>query len=121
MDQNDPAWKIAAAAHAAVHDGKGDDAFDKLLGDLKPSSKTLARAYALCVTEQTFWLAGQYKPALTMMINARLQVTLLQEHIAAQERMSRTINILTGVLVVLTVVLVIFGVVEIAQRPDVCY
>jgi hypothetical protein len=50
------------------------------------------------------------------MLNTRLQVALVEEHVVAQKRMGFTINALTWVLVVLTLVLVAFGVVDLCTK-----
>jgi hypothetical protein len=103
MDQNDVAWKIAEATLASIN--TGPDTLDTALTDLKASAKDIARAYALCLTNRTPFGSE----ANRLILNTRLQLALMQEHVAAQKRMGLTINILTTVLVVLTVVLVIFG------------
>jgi hypothetical protein len=108
VDQNDPAWKIAEAALASVN--SGPSILDAALNDSEASAKDIARAYALCLTSQTPFVSTE---ATRLILSARLQVALVREHVAAQRRMGRTINILTGVLVVLTVVLVILGAIAI--------
>ena len=110
MDANHPAWKLAAAAHATW---LGDaDALENAIAELKPSSKTIAQAYALCLTNGL-----PFSPeAARLMLKARLQVAVMEEHVAAQERMGQTINVLTGVLVVLTLLLVVFGFADIADK-----
>jgi hypothetical protein len=110
MDKNDPAWKIAEAAHASTN--SGPDTLDAALTLLKPSAMDIARAYALCLSAGPF--ASSEAPRL--ILSTRLQVALVQEHVEAQRRMGRTINVLTVVLVVLTVALVALGVVAIRMH-----
>ena len=110
MDQQDPAWRIAEAAHASTN--SGPDTLDTALRDLKPSAKDIARAYALCLSAGPF--ASAEAPRL--ILAARLQVALVEEHVKAQQRMGRMITGLTWVLVALTVALVIFGGMDIWMR-----
>jgi hypothetical protein len=105
--QNDVAWKLAEAAHASLN--SGPDTLDKALTDLKASAKDIARAYALCLTQVPF----SSNAANRLILDTRLQVALVQEHVAAHERMGSKVNILTWVLILLTVVLVIFGIINI--------
>lgn len=115
MNENDPAWKIAEAARASL--ASGPDTLDKALADLKASSNDIARAYALCLTQTPF----STSEANRLIIDSRLKVALVQEHVAAQKRMGRTLNILTWVLVVLTVVLVVFGGIDILGKVRACH
>jgi hypothetical protein len=110
MDKNDVAWKLAEAAHASTN--SGPDTLETALTDLKPSARDIARAYALCLSAGPF--ASSEAPRL--ILAQRLQVALVEEHVEAQRRMGRTINALTWVLVVLTVVLVILGGIDIYMR-----
>jgi hypothetical protein len=110
VDQNDPAWKIAEAAQISIY--RDPDALDKALTDLKASAKDIARAYAFCLTAGSPFAAE----ATRLILATRLQVVLTQEHVAAQRAMGATINILTGVLVFLTVVLVILGSIDIWEK-----
>ena len=110
MDKGDPAWKLAAAVTASLS-GDADD-LEEVFKDLKPTTTTIARAYALCLTKQPF--AGA--EANRLILGARLQVALMEEHIAAQKRMGFTINALTWALVALTLALTIFGVVDLYQK-----
>ena len=99
----------------ATHEARANadpDILEMAFEDLKPTSKTIAQAYALCLTRAPFSGAA----ANYMTLETRLQVALMQEHVAAQERMNRTINILTGVLVVLTLLLVVFGGADLADK-----
>ena len=109
MDQNQPAWKLAEAARATR---RGEpDAMDRAIGELKPSSTTIAQAYALCFSHP---FDGD--EAYRRILHSRLQVALMHEHVAAQERMGLTINVLTGVLVMLTLLLVVFGLADLTDR-----
>jgi hypothetical protein len=110
LDRNDAAWQIAEAAHASMN--SGPDTLDAALARLKPSARDIARAYGLCLSAGPF--ASSEAPRLVLA--ARLQVALVEEHVEAQRRMGRTINWLTVVLVVLTVVLVILGGIDIWMR-----
>jgi hypothetical protein len=106
MDENNSAWKLATAARAALNNNP--DCLDDAFKELKPSAITIARAYTLSLTTIPF----SQSEANRLILGARLQVALMEEHVAAQRRMGRMINVLTGVLVVLTLVLVVFGGVE---------
>ena len=115
MDQDDPAWKLAAAAEATC---KGDvGALDGAFTALKPTPAAVARAYSLCLTTPPFSAIEGTRLILT----ARLQVLLTDEIVAAQRRTSRTISILIGVLVVLIVILLFLGGFEVWEevyKPD---
>jgi hypothetical protein len=110
MNENDPAWKLAAAADASLKGGS--DILEEAFKNLKPTTITIAQAYALCLTKQAFAVDSRSR----MILETRLQVALMEEHVAAQRRMGFTINALTWVLVVLTVVLVVFGVIDLCQK-----
>jgi hypothetical protein len=110
MDENDPAWRLAAAAHESL--AGGPDILEEAFKVLKPTPITIAQAYAICLTKQTFSVDSRNR----MILEARLQVALMEEHVAAQRRMGFTINALTWVLVVLTLALVIFGVIDLCQK-----
>jgi hypothetical protein len=114
LDENDPAWKIAVAARASAN--SGPDALDAALTELKPSARDIARAYALCLSQQPQLQEQFSSEAIRLILAARLQVALVEEHVEAQRRMGRTITGLTWMLVVLTVVLVILGGVDIWMR-----
>lgn len=106
-----PAWKLAEATNEAR--SNADPAIlERAFEELKPTSKAIAQAYALCLTRAPFASA----PANYMTLETRLQVALMQEHVAAQERMGRTLNVLTAVLVVLTLLLVVFGLADLADK-----
>jgi hypothetical protein len=77
---------------------------EKAFAELKPTSKTIAQAYALSLTRPPFAGAA----ANYMTLDARLQVALMEEHVAAQRTMSATIERLTRWLVALTVALLLF-------------
>ena len=109
MDESDLAWKVATAALKSLAD---TGALDSALSELKPSAKDIARAYGLCLTTSPF----AQTEATRLVLNARLQVALVQEHVTAQERMGRMINVLTWVLVVMTTALVIFGGIDFWQK-----
>jgi hypothetical protein len=114
VDQNDAAWKIAEATMASL--GGHPDALDTALTDLKASARDIARAYALCLWKPPF----SATEASRLILNTRLQVALVQEHVAAQRRMGLTVNILTFVLVVLTIALVIFGGMDLWEKFRTC-
>jgi hypothetical protein len=106
MDESDTAWKLAKAVQAAA--SNDPDNLDKTFAELKPSATHIARAYTLCLTTSPFNLSE----ANRLILNARLEVALMEEHVAAQRRMGVTINVLTGVILFLTLVLVGFGVID---------
>jgi hypothetical protein len=112
VEQNDPAWKIAEATLALLN--SGPNTLDTALTDLKASARDIARAYAQCLSQAPF---SQYE-ANRLILNTRLQVALVQEHVAAEQRMGRTFNILTGVLVVLTIALVFLGGIDIWAKLE---
>jgi hypothetical protein len=109
VDRSDPAWQLADAALASMR--TDPDTLEGVIRDLKPTARDMARAYTLCLTTPPF----AQTEATRLILNSRLQVTLVEEHVAAQRRMGWTINFLTGVLVVLTVLLVIFGEFDLAK------
>jgi hypothetical protein len=109
MDESDPAWKLAQAALASLSNA---DRLEEAFKELKPTAITIARAYSLSLTTPPF----STREANRLILDARLQVALMEEHVAAQKRMGFTINALTWVLVALTLVLVIFGVVDLCQK-----
>ena len=73
------------------------DGLEKTFEELKPTSKTIAQAYALCLTRAPF----ASSEANRLILSTRLQVALVEEHVRAQRRMGLTVNILTAVLVAL--------------------
>jgi len=102
MDKNDPAWKLAEAALATV--GGDLDTLDKTFEQLKPTTRTLARAYTLCLTT----------PPFSNTEATRLILNTLQ--FALAEQAARKLNVLTGWLIGLTVLLLAFGVFEIGTE-----
>ena len=101
MDKTHPAWIVAEAALAVL---RGDnEALEKVFKELKPTTRVVAQAYALCLNTPPF----SQTEATRLILGTRLQVALVEEHVAAQKRMGRTINVLTVVLVILTVLLVL--------------
>jgi len=89
-DPNDPAYKLAQAALEA---SKGDvDAIERAFQELKPTTITLARAYALCLSTQPF--------ASTE--GSRLMLSTLQYALA--EKTAARLNILTWALVIVGVI-----------------
>lgn len=114
MDENHPAWKLAEAT-LAVRNGD-QEAIDKVIEKYKPSTREFAQAYALCLNTTPF----SNSEANRLILNTRLQVPLVEEHVMAQRRMGRTINALTVVLVILTTALVIFGGIDIAPKIHMC-
>ena len=111
VEQSDPAWKLAAAADAAGMSGDMD-AFERAFAALKPNSRIIARAYAVCLTKPPFTA----HEASRLILYRYLEVALMEEHVAAQRRMGRTINRLTFFLVLLTAALVFFGVVDLIEK-----
>jgi len=109
VDQDHPARRLADAAKAT---GKPDpDALEKAIAELKSTSKSKFIAQALAVS-----IADNASSGDREILSARLQVELVEEHVAAQERMGQTINVLTGVLVVLTLLLVVFGLADLTDK-----
>jgi len=96
IDANHPAWKLAMATEEARATGIVD-VLEKAFEELKPTSKTIAQAYALSLTRAPF----TNSEANRLILNTRLQVALVEEHVRAQQRMGLTVNILTAVLVAL--------------------
>jgi hypothetical protein len=106
MDKNDPAWKLAEAAQAML---KGDlDAMDRALAEVKPTTQDVAKAHALCLTTAPY--SGSEA--------TRLIVNSLQYAVA--EKTAHKLNVLTGWLVALTVLLAIFGGFDIIMRLRGC-
>lgn len=108
MNPEHPAWRLAAAIHA----GHGDaDATERAFEELKPNAVTICQAYALCLTVQEF-----NPQSYRLILAARLQLELTQEHVAAQERMGRKLERLTRVLIVLTIALAVFGLADAGEK-----
>lgn len=102
MDENDPAWKLAEAALAVV---RGDlEALDKAFTELKPTTRTLSRAYGLCLTTHPF--SGTEA--------TRLLLNTLQYSIA--EKSAHQLTVLTRWVVALTVLIALLGLVDVALR-----
>jgi hypothetical protein len=97
-----PAWKLALAIARSRQGELG--ATERAFEELKPDAVMICQAYALCLTESEFGAEAN-----RLILGARLQLVLMQEHVAAQKRMGRKLEWLTGVLIVLTVALVVFG------------
>lgn len=105
-DPNDPAYKLAEAALAAV---RGDlDAIDRVFKELKPSTKTLTRAYTLCLTTSPYSQSEA----------TRLILSTLQYRLA--EKTAHRLNVLTLVLVCLTFLLTGFGIFDVYMRLHGC-
>jgi len=106
MDQNDAANKLAQAAFDAV---RGDlDALRRALEEQKPTTTTLAQAYTLCLTMAPF--SGTQATGLVLQT---LQYALA-------EKAAHQLTVLTRWLVALTVVLTVFGVVDVLLRLRSC-
>jgi hypothetical protein len=104
-----PAQKLAAAAEAARQ--ADPDALERAIAELKPTNRSKIIAQALAI-----FLKDNASSGNREILAARLQIQLMEEHVAAQERMGQTISVLTGVLVVLTLLLVVFGFADIADK-----
>jgi hypothetical protein len=102
MDENESALELAKAAHAAR---TGDlDALERAFKRLKPTTATFARAYTISLT----------KPPFSGDEANRLILNTLQFAIA--EETTQKLTILTRWLVVMTFVLVGFGVFDVVMR-----
>jgi hypothetical protein len=106
LDPNDPAVQLAEATVATLRGDLG--ALDRVFTDLKPDTKTIARAYALCLTTSPYSQSEA----------TRLIVSTLQ--FALAEKTAHKLNVLTAWLVVLTVLLVGFGVFDVVMRLRGC-
>ena len=105
-DPNDPATKLAEAALAAA---RGDpDAIDRAFNEQRPTTRTLTRAYALCLSTSPY--SGTEA--------TRLILSTLQYRLA--EKTAHRLNVLTGVLVFLTLVLIGFGIFDVCMRLHGC-
>jgi len=104
VNQEDPAWQIAEATVASI--SNGPDTLDATLVELRASARDIARAYALCLTGNTPFSQNS---ATRLILESRMHVALVEEHVQAQKRMGRTVNILTFVIMVMTGALVYFG------------
>jgi hypothetical protein len=102
MDNTDPAWKVAEAAFAAV---RGDpDAVGKAFADLKPTTRTVSQAYAICLTTAPF--SGTEA--------TRLMLNTLQFMLAEQS--ARRLNVLNAWIAWLTGLVAAFGIIDVALR-----
>ncbi len=102
IDTNDPAYRLAKAAFDSA---RGDpDAIDRAFNELKPTTKTITRAYVFCLCIPPFY--GLEAP--------RLILNTLQYQLA--EKTARRLNVLTGVLVILTLLLIAFGIFDVCMR-----
>jgi hypothetical protein len=105
-DQKVPAYKLAEATLAAL---RGDlEAIDRAFKELKPTTKTLTRAYTLCLNTQPF-----SQSAATRLILSTLQYQLA-------EKTARRLNVLTGVPVFLTLLLTGFGIFDVYMQLHKC-
>ncbi len=78
-------------------------AMDRIFTELKPDTRTIARAYAICLTTSPY--SHTEAP--------RLILSTLQFAIA--EKTAHRLNVLTGWLVALTLFLVAFGIFDIVM------
>jgi hypothetical protein len=102
IDPNDPAFKLAQATLAAL---QGDpDAIDRAFKELKQTTKTMTRAYIVCLSTAPF--SGTEA--------TRLILSTLQFQLA--EKTARRLNQLTWALVAFTAVLIGFGVFDVFMR-----
>jgi hypothetical protein len=105
-DRNDAAWKLAEASLDTV---RGDlDAIGRAFDEIKPNTRTLARAYALCLNT----------PPFSQTEATRLILHTLQYALA--EKTADKLNALTKALVFLTLALLLFGVFDIYLRMRGC-
>jgi hypothetical protein len=106
LDPNDPARKLADAALAAAN---GDlDAIDRAFNEQKPTTRTLTRAYALCLNT----------PPFSNTAAPRLILSTLQYRLA--EKTAHRLYVLTRVIASLTLVLIVFGSVDVYMRLHGC-
>lgn len=105
-DPNDPAYKLAQAALDAL---RGDlDAIDRAFNEQKPTTRTLTRAYILCLNTPPF-----ANTEATRLILGTLQYRLA-------EKTAHRLNVLTAVLVFLTLALIGFGIFDVYTRLHGC-
>jgi hypothetical protein len=103
LDPNDAAHKLAQAAQDAVN---GDlDAIDRAFKEQKPTTRTLTRAYALCLMST----AKFSQTEATRLILGTLQYQLA-------EKTARRLYVLTWVIASLTLVLACFGIFDVYMR-----
>jgi hypothetical protein len=102
LDPNDPARKLADAALAAAN---GDlDAIERAFNEHKPNTRTLTRAYTLCLTTSPF----------SNKETTRLILSTLQYWLA--EKTAHRLYVLTWVIASLTLVLISFGAFDVYMR-----
>jgi hypothetical protein len=102
IDPNDPARKLADAALAAWN---GDlDAIDRAFNEQKLTTRTLTRAYVLCLNTPPF-----SNTAATGLILSTLQYRLA-------EKTAHRLYVLTWVIASLTLVLIGFGAFDVYMR-----
>jgi hypothetical protein len=107
FDKSDPAWKLCEAAQAAMN---GDlDAIDRAFDEIKPTARSIARAYALCLMAN----APFQNSEANRLIIGSLQYRLTEET-------SRKLTLLTWWLVVPTVFLALVGFFDIVMRLRGC-
>jgi hypothetical protein len=106
LDPNDPAYKLAQAALDTLN---GDlNAIDRAFKALKANTRILTRAYTLCL------INGPFSQAQA----TRLILETLQYRLA--EKTAHRLNVLTWVLVILTVGLFCFGAFDVYMRLHAC-
>jgi hypothetical protein len=103
LDPNDPAYKLAQATLDTLNGDVG--AIDRAFKELKPTTETLTRAYALCLINGTPFSGSEA---------TRLILSTLQYRLA--EKTAQRLKQLTWALVAFTFVLVGFGVIDICMR-----
>lgn len=94
--------RLADAALGAARLGNPQQ-FEEALETIKPGAVIIARALAICSAQQPYTSYA----ATRLMLEARLQVVLTEEHVEAQRQMGSALNWMTGALVALTVVIVL--------------
>jgi hypothetical protein len=103
FNKNDPAWKLCEAAQAALN---GDlDAIDRVFDEVKPTAKSIAMAYALCLMANAPFQSSE----ANRLIIGSLQYRLTEET-------TRKLNVLTWWLVVPTVILALLAIVDSVTR-----
>jgi DUF917 family protein len=102
MDEKDRALKLAEAALAA---SRGDvNAIGRAFVELEPNTLILAQAYAMCLVT----------PPFSQTEATRLVLNTLQ--FALAEKAARKLNVLTGWLIALTMLLAAFGIVDLVLK-----
>lgn len=108
--KNTAAWKLAELAQNL---GADFSLFDAALK--ASSADDIARAYTHCLTDPIY----QTRSVPRLVLREYLQLRLMEEHVAAQRRMGRTITWLNWALVVFTLALVWFSYVEYKRHDSV--